>query len=294
MELKRKKTYRYIIFKIDEKAQQIILEATGGPEESYEDFASHLPENDCRYGVYDFDFVTDDNCQKSKIFFVAWWAISNAKISLLLCSAILKFVLAVYYYPPVYLHRYSWSCLWCYSCCGNPSRWSWKMLCFSCIWDCAPFSQLVCLCCCMMHGKSTITLFIPGPQTHHELRLKWLMQAQRTDSGGNWMAFIMSFRPQTLLKWAWMSWEIVLTKKGEFVLHLINFGSLDFRFQGSFLSAFILNSRKPWTLVFVGYIRTCLLFLLMCILSECTIHCVLYASSDPFEIPEWYCRSAML
>jgi len=72
MELKRKKTYRYIIFKIDEKAQQIILETTGGPEESYEDFASHLPENDCRYGVYDFDFVTDDNCQKSKIFFVAW------------------------------------------------------------------------------------------------------------------------------------------------------------------------------------------------------------------------------
>ncbi len=72
MELKRKKTYRYIIFKIDQVAQQIILESTGGPEATYEDFASHLPENDCRYGVYDFDFVTDDNCQKSKIFFVAW------------------------------------------------------------------------------------------------------------------------------------------------------------------------------------------------------------------------------
>jgi hypothetical protein len=136
--------------------------------------------------------------------------------------------------------------------------------------------------------------YIPGPQTHHELRLKWLTQAQRTDSGGNWMAFIMSFRPQTLQKWAWMSWEIVLTKMGVFVPHLINFGSLDFRFQGSFLSAFILNSRKAWTFVFVGYIRTCLLFLLMCILSECTILCVLYASSDPFEIPEWYCQSAML
>jgi cofilin len=72
LELQRKKTYRYIIFKIDEKAQQIILERTGSPEESYVDFASHLPENDCRYAVYDFDFVTDDNCQKSKIFFVAW------------------------------------------------------------------------------------------------------------------------------------------------------------------------------------------------------------------------------
>ncbi|CAH1431841.1 unnamed protein product [Lactuca virosa] len=25
-----------------------------------------------RYAVYDFDFVTSDNCQKSKIFFIAW------------------------------------------------------------------------------------------------------------------------------------------------------------------------------------------------------------------------------
>ena len=31
-----------------------------------------LPESDCRYAIYDFDFVTEENCQKSKIFFVAW------------------------------------------------------------------------------------------------------------------------------------------------------------------------------------------------------------------------------
>ncbi|BBN02120.1 cofilin [Marchantia polymorpha subsp. ruderalis] len=72
MELKRKKTYRYIIFKIDEKAQQIVVEKAGGPDESYDAFAACLPESDCRYGVYDFDFTTEDNCQKSKIFFIAW------------------------------------------------------------------------------------------------------------------------------------------------------------------------------------------------------------------------------
>eukprot|EP00249_Psilotum_nudum_P011104 c22968_g1_i1 orf=279-692(+) len=72
LELKRKKTYRYIVFKIDDKAQQIGVEKVGGPTESYDDFTNSLPENDCRYAVYDFDFVTDDNCQKSKIFFVAW------------------------------------------------------------------------------------------------------------------------------------------------------------------------------------------------------------------------------
>ncbi|KAG6541886.1 hypothetical protein Mapa_016714 [Marchantia paleacea] len=72
MELKKKKTYRYIIFKIDEKVQQIVVDKAGGPTESYDAFAACLPESDCRYGVFDFDFTTADNCRKSKIFFIAW------------------------------------------------------------------------------------------------------------------------------------------------------------------------------------------------------------------------------
>ncbi|CAI0558875.1 unnamed protein product [Linum tenue] len=72
LELQRKKVHRYVIFKIDEKKKQVVVEKTGGPAESYEDFSASLPENDCRYAVYDYDFVTAENCQKSKIFFVAW------------------------------------------------------------------------------------------------------------------------------------------------------------------------------------------------------------------------------
>ncbi|XP_010111917.2 actin-depolymerizing factor [Morus notabilis] len=72
MELQRKKVHRYVIFKVDEKKREILVEKTGGPAESYDDFTAALPENDCRYAVYDFDFVTSENCQKSKIFFIAW------------------------------------------------------------------------------------------------------------------------------------------------------------------------------------------------------------------------------
>ncbi|PIA36445.1 hypothetical protein AQUCO_03400372v1 [Aquilegia coerulea] len=72
MELQRKKVHRYVIFKIDEKKKEVVVDKTGGPAESYDDFTSSLPENDCRYAVYDFDYVTSDNCQKSKIFFIAW------------------------------------------------------------------------------------------------------------------------------------------------------------------------------------------------------------------------------
>ncbi|RRT35652.1 hypothetical protein BHE74_00055485 [Ensete ventricosum] len=51
LELKAKRTYRFII---------------------YDDFTASLPTNECRYAIYDFDFVTEENCQKSKIFFIAW------------------------------------------------------------------------------------------------------------------------------------------------------------------------------------------------------------------------------
>ncbi|KAJ9154164.1 hypothetical protein P3X46_027529 [Hevea brasiliensis] len=72
LELQRKKLHRYVIFKIDEKKKEVLVEKTGGPAESYDDFTASLPENDCRYAVYDFDFVTSENCQKSKIFFISW------------------------------------------------------------------------------------------------------------------------------------------------------------------------------------------------------------------------------
>ncbi|CDP10458.1 unnamed protein product [Coffea canephora] len=77
LELKRKKAYRYVIFKIDEKKKEVVVEKTGNPAESYEDFTASMPENDCRYAVYDFDFVTSENCQKSKIFFIAWLVLSH-------------------------------------------------------------------------------------------------------------------------------------------------------------------------------------------------------------------------
>lgn len=72
LELKAKRTHRFIIFKIEEKMKQIIVEKLGDPLKSYEDFSASLPADECRYAVYDFDFVTEENCQKSKIFFIAW------------------------------------------------------------------------------------------------------------------------------------------------------------------------------------------------------------------------------
>ncbi|CAB4282513.1 unnamed protein product [Prunus armeniaca] len=72
LELKAKRTYRFIVFKIEEEQKQVIVEKLGEPAESYENFTASLPADECRYAVYDFDFVTEENCQKSRIFFIAW------------------------------------------------------------------------------------------------------------------------------------------------------------------------------------------------------------------------------
>ncbi|KAL8144209.1 hypothetical protein V2J09_017241 [Rumex salicifolius] len=72
MELKTKRSYRYIVYKIEEVQKQVIVETVGEPAQTYEEFTACLPENECRYAVFDFDFMTEENVPKSRIFFIAW------------------------------------------------------------------------------------------------------------------------------------------------------------------------------------------------------------------------------
>uniref|UniRef100_A0A453CNX6 ADF-H domain-containing protein n=2 Tax=Triticinae TaxID=1648030 RepID=A0A453CNX6_AEGTS len=71
-ELKAKRSFRFITFKINEQSQQVVVDRVGQPGETYADFTATIPADECRYAVFDFDFVTDENCQKSKIFFISW------------------------------------------------------------------------------------------------------------------------------------------------------------------------------------------------------------------------------
>ncbi|GBG84579.1 hypothetical protein CBR_g38860 [Chara braunii] len=72
LELKVKKTAPYIIFKIDEAKHEVTVDQIGASGESFEDFAKALPEGECRYAVYDYEFTNADNCKKTKIFFISW------------------------------------------------------------------------------------------------------------------------------------------------------------------------------------------------------------------------------
>ncbi|VFR03670.1 unnamed protein product [Cuscuta campestris] len=72
MELKSKRNFRYIIFKIDRSSQAVVVDKLGSHNETHRDFTNSLPSDDCRFAVFDYDFTTQENMQRSRIFFVFW------------------------------------------------------------------------------------------------------------------------------------------------------------------------------------------------------------------------------
>ena len=62
---------RYFVYKIENK-QKIVIEKQGSTEKTYDDFVAELPDDDCRYGLIDLEFETDDGRPTSKLVFITW------------------------------------------------------------------------------------------------------------------------------------------------------------------------------------------------------------------------------
>ncbi|PVU96541.1 hypothetical protein BB561_001109 [Smittium simulii] len=77
-ELKLKKSYKYIVFKISDDKTQIEVEKTSTSSD-YDEFLSNLPSDDCRFAVYDFIFEIPDAGERQKLCFY-FWSPDTAKI----------------------------------------------------------------------------------------------------------------------------------------------------------------------------------------------------------------------
>jgi len=63
---------KYIIYKLSDDKSTIEVAETGDSAD-YETFISKLPENDCRYAVYDFEYeLQSGEGKRSKICFYTW------------------------------------------------------------------------------------------------------------------------------------------------------------------------------------------------------------------------------
>ena len=71
-ELRLSRKYRYIIYSLNSDNTEIVVEKTGPTTATYDEFVGDLPENECRWAVYDFDFEKDDGGKRTKITFFSW------------------------------------------------------------------------------------------------------------------------------------------------------------------------------------------------------------------------------
>jgi len=69
--LKLGKKFKYIIFSLNPGLTEIVVEKTS-TEKDYEEFIKDLPEKECRYAVYDFEFAKEGAGIRNKIVFLSW------------------------------------------------------------------------------------------------------------------------------------------------------------------------------------------------------------------------------
>ncbi|EKX37730.1 hypothetical protein GUITHDRAFT_140898 [Guillardia theta CCMP2712] len=72
-DLKLKHSMKYIVYNMNDKMTEIQVMKTGGKEATYEEFLKELPENDCRYGVFDVEYTDPKTkASRNKIAFFIW------------------------------------------------------------------------------------------------------------------------------------------------------------------------------------------------------------------------------
>jgi cofilin len=69
--LKLKKTHKYIIFTLNSTFTEIVPEKTS-ESDNYEDFLADLPETECKWAVYDFEFEKEGAGKRNKLCFISW------------------------------------------------------------------------------------------------------------------------------------------------------------------------------------------------------------------------------
>ncbi|KAI8912672.1 hypothetical protein EDD86DRAFT_201989 [Gorgonomyces haynaldii] len=75
-DLKLKKVFKFVLFKISADKTTIEVEKTS-EKGNYDEFVAAFPSNECRYAVYDFDYSTPDGPRNKLLFYV--WVPDTAK-----------------------------------------------------------------------------------------------------------------------------------------------------------------------------------------------------------------------
>jgi len=70
-EMKQKKKIKYAIYRLADDNKSIMVEKIQEIGE-WVDFCADMPQNECRYGIFDFNYVLADGGTRNKVVFIAW------------------------------------------------------------------------------------------------------------------------------------------------------------------------------------------------------------------------------
>lgn len=70
--IKAKSAYRWALWRVDDAGSQVVIDSVGDPASQYSDFLDALPESDCRYGIFDYQYTNGDGQIINKLVFLNW------------------------------------------------------------------------------------------------------------------------------------------------------------------------------------------------------------------------------
>ena len=64
---------QWAVFRVEETEGSVLTDATGAAGDGdYSAFIAALPDNECRYAIYDYEYVNSEDCVFSKLVFIIW------------------------------------------------------------------------------------------------------------------------------------------------------------------------------------------------------------------------------
>lgn len=70
--MKAKSAYRWAMWGINNNGSEIVIVDVGGKDSNYQQFVEKLPENDCRFAVYDYQVTNSEGRVFQKLVFLSW------------------------------------------------------------------------------------------------------------------------------------------------------------------------------------------------------------------------------
>ncbi|KAG7666977.1 hypothetical protein Ndes2526B_g04540 [Nannochloris sp. 'desiccata'] len=77
--IRAKSAYKWALWNVDAKGTTVVIDQVGEPDSNFQEFLAALPADDCRYGIFDYQFTAFDGNVMNKLVFLNW-APDNAKV----------------------------------------------------------------------------------------------------------------------------------------------------------------------------------------------------------------------